>query len=105
MLHVLPVELSLAVLSYLSLQTLFPLPSLSREWFNFFFQNQSTIFRNAAILHGYTHPGSYLLEDALSEHKGSPWEGATDWKDFCRRCVPFRRPFHVQYPGAWSQRC
>jgi hypothetical protein len=100
MLHVLPVELSLAVLSYLPLQTLCPLPSLSRKWFNFFSENQFAIFRNAATLHGYTHPGIYLLEDALSKHKGSPWEGATDWKDFCRLCVPFRRPFHVPYPGA-----
>ena len=105
MLHVLPVELSFDVLSYLSLQTLCPLPTLSREWFNFFSHNQSTIFRNAAIFHGYTHPGTYLLEDALSQHKGSPWEGVTDWKDFCRLFVPFRRPFHVQLPGARSQRC
>ena len=104
MLHILPVELSLAVLSHLHLQTLCPLPSLSSEWYNFFSQNQSTIFRNAAILHGYTHPETYLLEDVLSEHKGSPWEGATDWKDYCKLCVPFpspSRPFHVQYPGAW----
>jgi hypothetical protein len=103
MLHVLPVELSLAVLSYLPLQALCPLPSLSRKWFNFFSQNLSAIFRSAAILHEYTHPGTYLLEDALYKHKGSPWEGATDWKDFCRLCVPFRRPFHpmyIQYPGA-----
>ena len=98
MLHTLPVELSLAVLSYLPLQTLCALPSLSRKWSDFFSQNQSTIFRNAAVLHGYTHPETYLLEDALSRHKGSPWEGATDWKDFCRPCFPSRRPFHVQFP-------
>ena len=97
MLHVLPVELSLAVLSYLPLQTLCPLLSLSRKWFDFCSQNQSTIFRNAATLHGYTDSGTHLLEDALSEHKGSPWEGATDWKDFCKLCVPFRRHFHVTW--------
>ncbi len=87
MLHVLPVELSLAVLSYLPLSALCPLPSLSHKWFNFFSQNQSTLFHNAAILHGYTHPGTYLLEDALSTHKGAPWEGAKDWKDFCKLSV------------------
>jgi hypothetical protein len=87
MLHVLPVELSLAILSYLPIQTLCPLPSLSHKWFDFFSQNQSTIFRNAAVLHGYTHPETYLLEDALSDHKGSPWEGTTDWKDFCRLSI------------------
>jgi len=24
------------------------------------------------------------LEDALSVYEGSPWDGATDWKDFCK---------------------
>jgi F-box associated protein len=94
MLHVLPVELSLAVLSYLPLSTLCPLHTVSRKWLNFFFQNQSTIFHNAAILHGYTHPAALLLEDALSTHQGDPWEGATDWKDFCKLYIamPFQHP-------------
>ncbi|KAH9991527.1 hypothetical protein BJV77DRAFT_521206 [Russula vinacea] len=74
-----------------SLSTLCPLSSLSRKWFYFFSENQSVIFHNAAVFHGYTHPGTLLLEDALSVHKGSPWEGATDWKDFCRRSVQFHR--------------
>jgi hypothetical protein len=84
MLYVLPVEISLAVLSYLPLSALCPLYSLSRKWLNFFSDNESTIFHNAAIFHGYVPPGTLLLGDALSMHKGSPWEGATDWKDFCK---------------------
>ena len=83
MLHRLPVEISLAVLSYLPLSTLGPLSSLSRKWRDFISANKSTIFRNAAILHEYIHPETLLLEDALSMHEGSPWRGATDWKDFC----------------------
>ena len=92
MLHVLPVELSLVVLSYLPLSTLCPLHTVSRKWFNFFSQNQSTIFHNAAILHGYTHPATLLLEDALSTHQGDPWEGATDWKDFYKLYVAMPFP-------------
>jgi F-box associated protein len=97
MLHALPVELSLAVLSYLPLSILCSLHTVSRKWLNFFFQNQSTIFRNAAILHGYTHSTNLVLEDALSTHKGDPWEGATDWKDFCKFYIamPFQHPFRV----------
>jgi F-box-like len=91
MLHVLPVEISLAVLSYLPISTLCPLSSLSRKWFDFFSENQSVIFHNAAVFHGYTHPGTLLLEDALSVHKGSPWEGATDWKDFCKLTPHWQR--------------
>lgn len=84
MLHVLPVEISLAVLSYLPLPTLCRLSSLSRKWFDFLSENQSAVFHNAAIFHGYIHPETLLLEDALSVHKGNPWDGATDWKDFCK---------------------
>jgi F-box associated protein len=92
MLHILPVELSLAVLSYLPLSTLCPSHSVSRKWLNFFSQNQSTIFHNAAILHGYTHHATLLLEDALSTHQGDPWEGATDWKDFCKLYITMPLP-------------
>lgn len=84
MLHILPIELSLSVLSYLPLQTLSSLPALSRQWFDFISANQSTIFHSAAVLHGYAQPGTVLLEDALSAYNGSPWDGAADWKDLCR---------------------
>ena len=83
MLHILPVELSLAVLSYLPLSTLCSLSSLSREWLEFFSENKSTIFHNAAVLHEYIDPETLLLEDALSMRVGNPWKGVADWKDFC----------------------
>ncbi|KAI0287199.1 hypothetical protein BC826DRAFT_1046186 [Russula brevipes] len=92
MLSILPVELSLAVLAYLPIPSLYSLLILSRQWSHFFSVNQSRIFRNAGILHGYAKPGTLLLEEALSLYTpGSPWEGATDWKDFCRRCCQLRR--------------
>ena len=55
------------------------------QWFNLFSTNQPTIFHNAAVLHGYIQPETVSLDDVLSVHKGSPWDGATDWKDFCKR--------------------
>ena len=88
MLHILSTELSLSVLSYLPLQTLCSLPAVSRHWFNLISANQSTIFHGAAVLHGYAQPGTILLEDALSVYKGSPWDGTTDWKDFCKSESP-----------------
>ena len=66
MLHILPTRLLLSVLSYLPNLTLCSLPTLSRQWLDFYSENQSTIFRNAAILHGYIQPKSLRLEDALS---------------------------------------
>jgi hypothetical protein len=84
MLRILPTELSLSVLSYLPLPTLCSLPTLSHQWLDFCSENQSTIFHNAAILHGYIQPQTLQLGDALSMYEGSPWDGATDWKDFCK---------------------
>jgi hypothetical protein len=71
MLHILPTELSLFVLSYLPLRCLCALPTLSRQWLNFFSENQTTIFHNAAFHHQYVQPG-----DSLSP--------TGDWKDFCK---------------------
>jgi len=84
MLRILPTEISLSVLSYLPLPTLCSLLTLSRQWLNFCSENQSAIFHNAAILHGYIQPKTTQLGDALSAHEGSPWNGVTDWKDFCK---------------------
>jgi hypothetical protein len=87
MLHLLPIELSLSVLSYLPLPTLCSLLTLSHQWFDLFSTHQPTIFRNAAIFHGYIQPGTMLLDDALTVYEGSPWEGATNWKDFCESSI------------------
>jgi len=96
MLLILPTELSLSVLSYLPLQTLCSLPTLSRQWLDFCSENQLTIFHNAAILHGYIQPKTLQLEDALSAYEGTPWDGATDWKDFCKSTSDnaLMGPFH-----------
>ena len=84
MLHVLPTEVMLSVLSYLSIPSLRSLAVLSRQWLDFFASNQSAIFYSAALLHEYIQPGTLFLEDALSVNTGRPWVGSTSWKDFCK---------------------
>jgi len=84
MLHVLPAEVTLGVLSYLPIPSLLSLRLLSRQWLGFFASNQSAIFRGAALLHEYIQPGTLSLEDALSVNTGRPWAGSTSWKDFCK---------------------
>jgi hypothetical protein len=83
-LHILPTGLWISVLSYLPLPMLCSLPTLSRQWLEFCSENEPAIFHNAATLYGYIQPKAVQLEDALSVYKGSPWDGATDWKDFCK---------------------
>ncbi|KAH9000897.1 hypothetical protein EDB86DRAFT_3133123 [Lactarius hatsudake] len=77
MLHVLPTEVTLNVLSHLPIPSLLSLPVLSRQWLDFFTTNQSEIFHNAALLHEYIKPETLSLEDGLSVNTGRPWAGST----------------------------
>ncbi|KAI9444181.1 hypothetical protein H4582DRAFT_2071752 [Lactarius indigo] len=85
MLHILPTEVTLDVLSHLPIPSLLSLLVLSHQWLDFFTTNQSTIFHSAALLHEYIQPETLSLEDALSVNMGRPWAGSTSWKDFCHR--------------------
>ena len=94
MLHVLPVEVTLSVLSHLPIPWLLSLPVLSRQWSDFFFTNESEIFHSAAIFHEYIKPEIRFLEDALSVNTGRPWAGSTSWKDFCKS-LPCHCPLFI----------
>ncbi|KAH9059599.1 hypothetical protein EDB87DRAFT_1563124 [Lactarius vividus] len=91
MLHVLPTEVTLDVLSHLPIPSLLSLPILSHQWLDFFTTNQSKIFHSAALYHEYIHPETLSLEDALSVNTGRPWAGSTSWKDFCHRSFQLRK--------------
>jgi hypothetical protein len=73
MLHVLPAEVTLIVLSHLPIPSLLSLHLLSRQWRDFFVTHQSVIFHGAALYHGYIQPKTLTLEDALSANTGRPW--------------------------------
>ncbi|KAH9042977.1 hypothetical protein EDB84DRAFT_1436286 [Lactarius hengduanensis] len=91
MLHVLPPEVTLSVLSHLPISSLLSLQVLSYQWLDFFTANQSVIFHGAALLHGYIQPGTMFLEDVLFVNMGRPWAGSTSWKDFCYRSIQLRK--------------
>ena len=84
MLDILPVEVTLNVLSHLPIPWLLSLPILSHQWSDLFSTNESEIFHSAAIFHEYIKPEIMSLEDALSVNTGRPWAGSTSWKDFCK---------------------
>ena len=84
MLHVLPAEVTLIVLSRLPIPSLSSLAVLSCQWFHFLATHQSQIFHCSALYHEYIPPGMLFLEDALSMSTGKPWAGSTSWKDFCK---------------------
>ncbi|KAH9026256.1 hypothetical protein EDB83DRAFT_1927333 [Lactarius deliciosus] len=91
MLHVLPTEMTLNVLSHLPIPSLLSLSVLSRQWLDFFTTNQSEIFHSAALLHEYIQPEILSLDDALSVNTSRPWAGSTSWKDFCYKSFQLRK--------------
>ncbi|KAJ7606856.1 hypothetical protein FB45DRAFT_949312 [Roridomyces roridus] len=88
MLH-LPAELVISVLQYLSLSSLGSLSSTSREWQNFIQVNESILYRNAAVLHGFT--ASAVYSDLAEELPPRCLIGVTDWKSFCQTSVHFQK--------------
>ncbi|KAN0129695.1 hypothetical protein V8E53_012515 [Lactarius tabidus] len=99
MLHVLPTELTLSVLSQLPISSLLSLRLLSRQWLDFFAAHQSVIFLDNALYHGYIQPGTPFLEDALSVDMSKPWAVSMSWKNFCESppCY-FQRPsLHIDH--------
>ncbi|KAJ7455901.1 hypothetical protein B0H11DRAFT_2066218 [Mycena galericulata] len=90
MLH-LPVELVISILKYLPLSTLSNLLSTSREWNNFFQVNQSILYHNAAVLHGFTPSTSVVYSDLTSILSRRSLTGVTDWKSFCCTQVHIQR--------------
>ncbi|KAI6104530.1 hypothetical protein EDD16DRAFT_1714699 [Pisolithus croceorrhizus] len=79
MLHLLPVEIALQVVSYLPIQTLHQLVQVSRAWHDLIAVNESTVYRNAAILHR-------LVQDENCDNLVSQASRLEiNWKSFCRR--------------------
>ncbi|KAI6102623.1 hypothetical protein EDD17DRAFT_695695 [Pisolithus thermaeus] len=79
MLHLLPVEVALQVVSYLPIQTLHRIVQVSRAWFDLIDANESTVYRNAAVLHCLVRDENC---DNLVSKASRP---ETNWKSFCRR--------------------
>ena len=83
MLHDLPPEVTLNVLSHLPIPSLLSFCLLSRQWSDFVAVHQPVIFHGAALYHGYI-PLRTGLEDVLSVNMGRPLAETTSWKDICK---------------------
>lgn len=79
----LPLELLLAILQYLPLQSLRAMMLISREWRNLFTTNEQLIFRNAAILHRFVSHQTVSLADAKAASSPALLNNVDDWYTFC----------------------
>ncbi|KAJ6541832.1 hypothetical protein B0H19DRAFT_959142 [Mycena capillaripes] len=81
MLH-LPIELVIEILKYLPVSAIVSLSSTSRDWNNFCEVNQSILYHNAAILHGFTTSSSIVYSDLATVFSRRSLIGVSDWKSF-----------------------
>ncbi|KAI9000776.1 hypothetical protein BD414DRAFT_12568 [Trametes punicea] len=85
----LPADISLHVLSYLSLHDLCHLRLVCRRIHAFFEAHEEPIYHQAAIYHHFVRPQT-SLEDVADAHE--PWLGGVrDWKELCRRWLTLER--------------
>ena len=96
MFSLLPPEISLDIVSDM---TVYQIPSLrlvDSVWKQFVDVNENYIYRSAAIHHSFASPGSSL--DRVTGNKSVPWlDGVASWKVLCRIYLqsPFRFIAHV----------
>ncbi|KAJ7492108.1 hypothetical protein FB451DRAFT_1217016 [Mycena latifolia] len=108
----LPVELVISILKYLPLSTLSRLLCVSREWNNFVEENQSILYRNAAVLHGFTPSDStsIVYSDLEAIQSGLATQnrtalsrrslaGVSDWKSFCCKQIRIRDAWRGETPS------
>jgi hypothetical protein len=82
MLSRLPPEVCLHILEFFTLDDLACLAILSKTYHDFLRAQEETIYRNAAILHGFISPGN-TLADVERTHQTGWTSHLKGWRDFC----------------------
>ncbi|KAI0073855.1 hypothetical protein K474DRAFT_135474 [Panus rudis PR-1116 ss-1] len=91
MLSVLPADISLHILSFLSLSDIANLHLTSRGNHRFLADHESEVYHQLAVSYRYVSPGTSLHEAIVAEYPSSWLNGTEDWKDFFRRWTILER--------------
>lgn len=84
MLLTFPLDISLYVLSFLSIRDLRSLQLVSRGARSLVNDNEQTIYHQAAILHRFALSETSLEDIKSKESRRGPWLGGVEsWKEFC----------------------
>ncbi|KAF8799147.1 hypothetical protein BYT27DRAFT_7176632 [Phlegmacium glaucopus] len=92
-------ELTLNILSYLPFVSLGRLQAVCKSWDEFCNLNESTIYRNAAFLHGYIPCPTTTLNELGSLYSQRALEGVNTWKDLNRKRLEIQRNWKGQGPS------
>ncbi|KAH9942220.1 uncharacterized protein BXZ73DRAFT_41118 [Epithele typhae] len=91
-LFTLPTELLLTIFAYLPVQALRALRLTSHVWNTFFTENESSIYRHAALQHNFINSKDTLLRDAIGAHPCLDFlQNAPDWYQYCKRYYQLQR--------------
>jgi hypothetical protein len=90
-----PTELRLKTFTHLDVHDLRNAQLVSRSWREFFVANQSSIYRHAAVIHGFAYNSQVSLAEAKSASPRCSMVGVQSWKDlstsdpffFADKCV------------------
>ena len=93
----LPPELALRILSFLPLSSLSSIQRVSHHWGKLFTANESVIYHNAAVYHGYIHSASVPIEEARAMYSERALGHALNWNGFCTSS--FHRSNHLTNRG------
>ncbi|KAF9225167.1 hypothetical protein BS17DRAFT_730398 [Gyrodon lividus] len=99
MLHHLPAEIALDIASYLPLQSLYSSVLVSRHWNSLIAINETTVYKNAALLHQFIAEGE-LQADSVSSN---PQLTRINWKSYCQRQLEIERGWHGKAPSVVRQ--
>ncbi|KAH7926868.1 hypothetical protein BV22DRAFT_1111448 [Leucogyrophana mollusca] len=99
MLHQLPTEIALHTASYLPLYSLCKVTLVCRQWNELITTNESSVYRNAALLHRFVAPAN--VETELASQK--PKLEGHEWRLFCRRRLEIERGWRGRGPSSFKE--
>ncbi|KAJ7665188.1 hypothetical protein DFH06DRAFT_308677 [Mycena polygramma] len=95
----LPTELVIEIVQYLPVSTISSLSCTSREWHKFCQVNESILYHNAAVLHGFIPSTSIIYSDLGTVLSARSLTGVTDWKSFCYTQICFQKSWRGEAPA------
>ena len=82
----LPIEVTLTILTHLSLRDIHAFQRVHSSWDEMVRSNEATIYLKAAICHGFARLGD-TLDDAYWKAREDGTSSVASWKEVCESCL------------------
>jgi hypothetical protein len=85
----LPAELRLRIFTHMNVRDLHNTQLVSKSWHEFFVSNESSIYRHAATIHGFSQSSDASLAEVKSASPQGSMMRVDGWKDLSKPDVPY----------------